>query len=551
MSSSPTVGSFLFDYLYNQGVEHAFGIPGDFVLPTIRWLEDSKIELLTMTHEPSVGFAADGYARIRGLGVAVITYCVGGLNMLNSVACAYAEKSPLLVISGGPGVNDRRIDPLLHHKVRSFDTQRRIFEEVTCATAVLLDPETAASEIMRVVQEVKAQCRPGYIEIPYDVVDMPIKPPVLRNRPPAESDRENLDAAIAEAAESINQAKRPVIVADVELHRHGLTDLAADIARTFNIPIAATLLSKSIIGETNPLYIGVYSGGLSEPPVQEYIEGSDCLILLGAFISDVFLGMNTAKLDRRHSILANTEKTRVGLHGYENVLFKDFLEALKNAPIAPRPAFANPNPAKQLQPLTEAERPQPINSDTFFRLLGLLMPEGATVVCDTGDSLLGAVGLRTTKRNNFLSDAYYLSMGFATPAAIGACVAAPESRVVAIVGDGAFQMTGMELSTAAKYNMHPIVCILNNDGYGTQRHIIDGPFNNIHPWDYTKLTELFHYGKGVKVCTKGELEKTLTEAFASDEFYLIEVILPRDDCSVALKRMGEALGQQRDAKKRG
>ena len=92
MSSQPTVGSFLFDYLHSQGVHHAFGIPGDFALPTFRWLEKSKIKLLTLTHEPSVGFAADGYARVRGLGVACVTYCVGGLNLLNSIACAYASK---------------------------------------------------------------------------------------------------------------------------------------------------------------------------------------------------------------------------------------------------------------------------------------------------------------------------------------------------------------------------------------------------------------------------------------------------------------------------
>ena len=133
----PTVGEFLFDYLYDKGVTHAFGLPGDFALPIFRWLDRSKIKLITMTHEPSVGFAADGYARVKGLGVACVTYCVGGLNMLNPVACAYAEKSRVLVISGGPGINDRRLDPLLHHKVRTFDTQRRIFEEVTCATAVL------------------------------------------------------------------------------------------------------------------------------------------------------------------------------------------------------------------------------------------------------------------------------------------------------------------------------------------------------------------------------------------------------------------------------
>lgn len=545
-----TVGSFLFDYLYDQGAHHAFGIPGDFALPTFRWLENSKIDLLTLTHEPSVGFAADGYARIKGLGVACVTYCVGGLNMLNSIACAYAEKSPVLVISGGPSPADRKRDPLLHHKVRTFDTQQRIYDEVTCASAVLLDPETAAEEIIRVVTTMKQQCRPGYLEIPFDVVDMPIKTPSIRTPEPAESDAENLEAALAEAAERISAAERPVIVADVELHRHGYTDLAVGIAEKFNIPIAATLLSKSVISETNPLYIGVYSGGLSEPQTRDYVENSDCAILLGAFLSDVFMGMNTAKLERKNTLLSNTEKTRIGLHSYEQVEFIDFLRGLKECDIKHK-EFDNPYTLKTHAPLKDKEREEKLSSESFFRILGLTMDEDATLVCDTGDALMGALGLRTSKRNNFLSDAYYLSMGFAMPAAIGAMAASPDSRVYCLIGDGAFQMTGMELSTCAKYGQAPIVCVLNNDGYGTQRHIIDGPFNDIRRWEYAKVRDVLDYGKSVKVHTKGELEKALKEATASDEMHLIEVMIPRDDCSEPLRRMASALGELRDANKRG
>lgn len=548
--AQPTVGSFLFDYLYNQGVHHAFGIPGDFALPTFRWLENSKIELFTLTHEPSVGFAADAYARLTGLGVACVTYCVGGLNMLNPIACAYAEKSPVLVISGGPSPNDRRHDPLMHHKVRTFDTQRRIYDEVTCASAVLLDPETAAGEIIRVVDEVRAQSRPGYIEIPYDVVDMPIRLPTLRNQPAPLSDAENLEAMIGEVAERIAMSEKPVIVADIELARFGLTDLAVAIAEKFNIPIAATLISKSIISETHPLYIGVYSAALSEPATQQYVESSDCIILLGAFLSDVFSGFHaTHKLDRRKTVLATADKMQIGLHGYDRIQLKDFLAGLKQQDI-PRKAFKNPCQRGEIVPLTDAERGEKLDADGFFRVLGLTMDEDATLVCDTGDALFGAVGLRTTQRNNFLSDAYYLSMGFAVPAIVGATVARPESRVYCLVGDGAFQMTGIELSTCAKYGMTPIVCILNNDGYGTQRHIIDGKFNNIHPWQYTKIRDLLNYGRAVKVTTRGELEKALKEAAASKEMHVIEVTIPRTDCSPPLKRLTTNLSEIRDAKKR-
>lgn len=548
--SPPTVGSFLFEYLYSKGLRHVFGIPGDFALPTFRWLQESKLELLTLTHEPSVGFAADGYARVRGLGAACVTYCVGGLNMLNAVACAYAEKSPLLVISGGPSPNDRRADGLIHHKVRTFDTQRRIYEEVTCANTVLLDPETAANEIIRVVGEVLRQCRPGYIEVPFDIVDLPIKPPTLRNEPPPESDREILDAAIAEAAEMISQAKQPVMIADIELHRHGLTDLAVEIAGRLNIPIASTLLSKSLISETNPLYMGVYSGGLSEPACQKYVESSDCIILLGAFLSDIFLGLNTAYLPRKKSILATTEKIRVGLQSFDQVLLKDFLEGIREAKIAAKPMPQNPNRLQEIAPLAASEMNDPMTAEAFFHILSLNMPEGSTVIADTGDALMGAIGLRTSKKNNFLSDAYYLSMGFAMPAAIGAMAANPDSRAYVIIGDGAFQMTGIELSTAAKYGMKPIVFVLNNDGYGTQRHIIDGPFNNILMWNYTKITELLGHGTSARVTTKGELDRALKAAQASDTLYFIEVVIPRDDCSPSLRRLGEGLGALRDSGKR-
>jgi indolepyruvate decarboxylase len=547
--ATSTVGSFLFDHLYKQGIRHAFGIPGDFALPTFRWLQNSQIKLLTMTHEPSVGFAADGYARVHGLGLACVTYCVGGLNMLNPIACAYAEKSPVIVVSGAPSPADRKHDPLVHHKVRTFDTQRRIYEEVTCASAVLLDPEAAADEIIRVVKAVRAQCRPGYIEVPYDVVDMPIGPASAHSEEPPESDAENLAAAVAEAAATIAKAKHPVIIADIELQRHGLTDTVMAIAASLNIPVAATLLSKSLISETNPLYIGVYSGGLSEPICQQYVESSDCIILLGAFLSDVFMGMKTARLDRSKTILANTDKLHIGLHAYEYVQLKDFLDGLRKQSI-PRKTFKNPYQHTQLAPLTDSERSQPIDAESFFRILGLTLAEDATVVCDVGDAMIGAIGLRTTQRNDFLADAYYLSMGFAVPAAIGAMAAKPNNRVYTIVGDGAFQMTGMELSTCAKYGMHPIVCILNNDGYGTQRHIIDGPFNDIRRWDYTKICDLLNYGTATRVATKGALEAALVAAAGTDEMTILEIMLPRDDCSRPLRRMAEKLGEMRDARKR-
>lgn len=549
MASSPTLGSFLFDYLYKKGAKVAFGIPGDFVLPTFRWLDQSKMDLITMAHEPAVGFAADGYARIHGLGVAVITYCVGGLNLVNSIAGAYAEKSPVLVISGAPSMKDRRGDKLIHHKVKTFDTQRNVFQEVTCASALINDPKTAASEIIRVVETVLAMSRPGYLEIPYDMVDLPIAPYRKQPSVATEIDQEVLDACLDEIGARINAAKRPVMIADIELHRHKLTDLAMDIATHYQIPVASTLLSKSIIRETNPLYLGVYSGGLSEPACQEYVESSDCLIMLGAFISDVFLGQYSADIDRKCTILATTEHTRVGLHHYEGVTLIDVLKGLKQRKLKSHKKFVRPYALHEPMPFQAKEAHKPLSAEDIFRLLSFEVDEGTTIVCDTGDSLLGSSRIRMMKRQTFLSNAYYLSMGFSIPAGIGAMAGKKNEKAYVIVGDGAFQMTGMELSTAVKYRMAPVVIVLNNDGYGTQRHIIDGSFNNIQMWNYADIGKFIGGGTGKKVRTCGEFVRALKEASKAKVVYVIECIIPRDDCSAPLRRMGELLGSQRDSKK--
>ena len=306
-----------------------------------------------------------------------------------------------------------------------------------------------------------------------------------------------------------------------------------------------------MIRENDPLYIGVYSGALSEPECQKYVDNSDCVIMLGTFITDVFLGLYTSKLTRKKSILATTEEIRVGYHNYKDVSLKSYLEGLQHLDVKKRKDFANPNPAVIAKPLASNERSKELNVEGFFDVMSSNMQEGSTLVCDTGDALIGAIGIRTDQRSNFISNAYYLSMGFSVPAAMGVMAEDKEHKTFVICGDGAFQMTGMEISSIAKYKMNPIIFVINNDGYGTQRHIIDGDFNNIVMWDYTKLTDVIGYGSSYRVRTKGELDDAIKAGLESDELTLIEVVVPRDDCSRSLKRMGEELGKLRDKTKKG
>ena len=542
------MGRFLFEYLHRRGVRHSFGVPGDFALPTFAWLEKSPIKSVTMTHEPAAGFAADAYSRINGIGLVCVTYCVGGLNVVNAIAGAYAEKSPVVVISGAPGRKEREKDPLVHHKVKTFETQRRVYDEVTVASTVLSDEDRAAGEIVRCVEACLRHKRPVYIEVPHDMVDREIPTGHLPHEAKPHSDPEALKAALEEAIAKIASARRPVILVGVELHRFGLTDIVLRMAQRMNIPIAADLLSKSAVAENHPLYIGVYGGAMSsEPAVCEYVESADCVIMLGAFVTDVSLALGTAKLDRSRVILATTEAIRVGFHRYEDVQFADFLHGLAGAAIAPK-KFTQPNPYTPPQPLARGELADKLRVRDVFRILSLNLDENSCVVADAGDALFGALGIRPSRQHEFVAPGYYLSMGFAVPAGIGVALADPRLRPFVLVGDGAFQMTGCELSTAVRLGLNPIILILNNNGYGTMRKIRDGAFNVISQWNYGKVCELVGGGAASVAGTKGELDGAIRAAIGSNEVRVIDIRIPPDDASPQLACLAAELAKARKSK---
>jgi len=276
-----TVGQYLIKRLYDLGVRHVFGVPGDYALSLFKEIEESKLKLINTCDEQGAGFAADAYARVKGLGVVCITYCVGGLKVANTTAQAFAEKSPVVVISGAPGIKERLRNPLLHHKVREFDTQLKVFRELTIDSVLIDDAETAASEIDRVLNSALRYKRPVYIELPRDIVALPIKPYRAPRRETEGSEAETLKEALAEATAIINKSKKPVIIAGIEIHRFGLQDELMELLDKTNIPFVTTILGKSVISETHPLCIGVYEGAMGREAVREYVESSDCLILLG------------------------------------------------------------------------------------------------------------------------------------------------------------------------------------------------------------------------------------------------------------------------------
>ncbi len=535
-----TIADYLIRAIHNTGTRHVFGIQGDYVLNFYSKLCQSGLAVINTCDEQGAGFAADAYARITGMGVVCVTYGPGGLKLANTTAQAFAELAPVLIISGAPGIAERKGNPLLHHKVRSFETQLNVFREVTSAQAVLDNPKTAAAEIRRVITAIHATKRPGYIELPRDLVEAEAEEPGALAEERGSMDRAALDTLLPKILDMLAGAKAPMLLAGVEVHRFGLQRELLEVLDRSQFPFVTGVLGKSVVSENHPQFVGVYAGAMSPDDILHAVEGADCWLVIGPLITDLSTGIFTQQIDPARAIVVMPDALVVASVSYPGIDMKDFLAAL-TAALPAQAQAAQPIRRPRLAPFVP-ERGKAITVDRLIACANTFLSDDTTVIAEPGDALFAGLDLRVHAMNEFLSCAYYASLGFAVPAAIGVQLAAPQRRPLVLEGDGSFQMTGMELSTAVRYGLSPIIVILNNGGYGTFRPMLDGAFNDIHPWRYAEIVRVIGSGKGLTVSTEEELAAAFEAAMGNTTSpTIIDVLLDKQECSERLRRLTEKL----------
>jgi len=542
-----TVGRYLLDHLQQHGVEHIFGIPGDYIIRFDKLIEEHPIKMINTTRENTAGYMADAYARMKGLGVACITYGVG-INIVNATAQAYAEGVPLVIISGAASAQEFHNNPFLHHMINSSTAEDRdlsqleIFKQVTIDQALLDNPKTVIEEITRVINRCISEKKPVYIELPRDMVDVSIPPYTPSPPPERESDQDALAESLKETLMMLEGSFHPVIWMGREVGSFGLAKEILTFAERFNIPIVSTLLGKTVIDERHPLFAGVYQGGMSLEEVEDFVNKSDCLLMLGVLRSDVDTGFHSAQIDSHHRIIANTRRVAIAHHQFPKVHFKHYIEALPRLPMSKSFQLNYPKNSERLE-YFEAEPEKQITTARMLECLQSHLRPQHIMATDCGDCLFAGADF-VLGQNSYLSPAYFATMGYGVPGAIGGAIAEPERRVIALVGDGGFQMTATELTTALRYGADPIVIVMNNHGYGTERPLIEGEFNDVVNWNYSKIPEFLSGGNGVRVTTEGEFEKALRTALEKrGTYWVIEVELDKLDFSPALQRFKKLAGK--------
>ncbi|OGV56296.1 MAG: preprotein translocase subunit Tim44 [Lentisphaerae bacterium GWF2_44_16] len=549
ISQEITVAEYLLIRLKEIGADHLFGVPGDFVMGFFNQVIKSDVKYIGTCNELNAAYAADGYARIRGIGAFSTTFGVGELSAINGVAGSFAERVPVILINGAPTTIHFRTRLLLHHTLGDYQIPLRMYEKITIASTQLASGETAPAEIDRVLSACLSHQQPVYISLPSDVVTMKCKrPDAFIFPPPVSSDHDALQEAIREALEMLHIAQKPVVIGGVELIRFKLQKEFAGFIDKTGFPYATMMLGKTVLSEQHPQFIGLFEGDWSRDYVRNRVESADCVIQLGEMMTDFNTGGFTTHLDDSKTISASIRSVKIKHHYYENINLHDFILGLTEKLSRRDPATLDIQAAfnncvhRHTEPYLH-DAAKPITIKRFFDRISHYIKNNSLVIAETGVSLFSASEMLMPEGATFIGQTFYGSIGYTVGATLGASIAAPDRHTVLFIGDGSFQVTCQDLSTMIRNHLKPVIFLMNNDGYTIERVICDHSYNDIQPWHYHKLVDVFGGGLGLDVRTEGELEDALTKASAAECLVFIEIHTDRLDCPDSLRGAGKSMAK--------
>jgi len=528
---SETVIQHLLKRLKQLGIKDIFGVPGDFAFPINDSIcDDKELHWIGCCNELNAAYAADGYARIKGMSVLSTTFGVGELSALCGIAGSYAEHDIVFHIVGMPQMETQEKHAIVHHTLGNgeFDQFMTMATPVVCAKTVLT-PENCVNEVERVIAVAMEHHRPAYIAIPHDYVHKEVSSATVQVPKLEKSDHEMLEVVVSTIVEKLSNAKNACIVPGIIVERFRLKELTTDVVNASGLPYVTLESDKSVLDETNPSYLGLYSGQLINPEIREFVESCDCILAIGAILSDYNTGMFTAKLDRSLIINIMPFEAQIGDAGYHQVRMVDVLEELKKK-LQKRTDVKGPVAKPPKMPEVNAE--SQINSDYLYARFAEFFRPDDIIIADSSTSFFGLLPIFLPKGAKFESQMLWGAIGWATPATFGVAMAAPDKRVILITGEGSHQMTAQEVSQFCRHDLKPIIFVLNNHGYLIERMLskkLDYCYNELAEWQYHKLPEVLGCNDWVirKATTCSELDKVMEELENTKTGAYIEVVMPK------------------------
>ncbi|MEI1249816.1 alpha-keto acid decarboxylase family protein [Rhizobium aouanii] len=539
MGDTYTVGQYLVDRLRELGLGHLFSVAGDYSIEWVNsYVEKSDIQVIEEVNELNAGYAADGYARLKGIGALCVTYSAGSLCATNAIAGSYVEKVPVVLINGAPSIQKtltfEQTGYSSHHFISGRETDLQVFEYITAAAVRIDSPHLAPMLIDYALTRCITERRPVYIELLEDMVDLQCtRPSNALKAAPDISDEDSLSQSIAQISERLQNVTKPLIWIGVEIDRFGLHDQAERLIRDLKIPYVTELLSKAILSEDDVQFAGVFDGKSSSPYVQSLVKDSDFVLALGVWLTDINdLGW---PIDLDKTAFASWDTVKYGTIFNAQVSLADLVNGL----IAKRlTCKAQSLPAKTARQAPAVNAAGEITYQGFYDFIQQQIDGNTIVGADASLNYFGSLLLEVGARRGFIVQSSYSAIGYIGPAATGISLAKQDKqRLLVFAGDGGFQMTAQCLSTQTRFNLNPIIFVMDNGIYGVEQWLADAsvfhgtkPFYNsciLHRWNYSKLAEVFGC-QGWKVDTFGELEEAINGAKENlNSPSIIQVVVPQ------------------------
>lgn len=543
-----TIGSFLYDCLSNEGITDIFGVPGDYNFSLLNALEEyGSIKFINCCNELNAGYAADAYARVKGISALITTFGVGELSTCNAIAGSYCESVPVIHIIGGPKTAVQQEHKQMHHTLLNgdFEVFKNLYGFISQYTAKIT-PENAAVEIPTAIAAAKESKKPVYLLIASDIVNKPV---VQRdvNISKKQTSQPSLQAAVQHISSTMDQSQNPVLLSGIHVSRYNLQARVQQLAEKINLPVATMMMGKGSFDERHKNFIGLYAGSLGNTQVQNIVETSDCVLAVGTNWSDYNTGIFTARINPVKLIDIQPNKVSVGMTVYENVLIQDILSELpgrinKQMPSIPQVNFSYENDYPYME--------EPVTARYYYPRIQKMLRENDILVADAGSFQFGSALFKLPRGATYITQGGWGSIGYGTPATFGACMADKNRRVILFVGDGSNQMTVQEFSSMLVNKCKPIIFLVNNSEYTIEKYLNaapkPAPYNNIASWDYSKLLEAFGGDFfSAKVHTNKELDAAIKQAetLCSQKLCLIELFAPQMDAPEIVHKMKSVVEQ--------
>ncbi|ECE0385768.1 alpha-keto acid decarboxylase family protein [Salmonella enterica subsp. enterica] len=544
MQNPYTVADYLLDRLAGCGIGHLFGVPGDYNLqfldhvidhPTLRWVG--------CANELNAAYTADGYARMSGAGALLTTFGVGELSAINGIAGSYAEYVPVLHIVGAPCSAAQQRGELMHHTLGDGDFRHfyRMSQAISAASAIL-DEQNACFEIDRVLSEMLAARRPGYIMLPADVAKKMAIPPTEALTLPVHEAQSGVETAFRyHARQCLMNSRRIALLADFLAGRFGLRPLLQRWMAETPIAHATLLMGKGLFDEQHPNFVGTYSAGASSKEVRQAIEDADRVICVGTRFVDTLTAGFTQQLPAERTLEIQPYASRIG-ETWFNLPMAQAVSTLRE--LCLECAFAPP-PTRSVGQPVRIDKGE-LTQESFWQTLQQYLKPGDIILVDQGTAAFGAAALSLPDGAEVVVQPLWGSIGYSLPAAFGAQTACPDRRVILIIGDGAAQLTIQEMGSMLRDGQAPVILLLNNDGYTVERAIHGAAqrYNDIASWNWTQIPPALNAAQQAecwRVTQAIQLAEVLERLARPQRLSFIEVMLPKADLPELLRTVTRAL----------